>query len=406
MKLLYLINSLGAGGAERSLVELLPHYQSSGVDISLVCLEPRRVGVEAEARLLGTDLVYLSGGRAGWISSFRRLIAQRRPDLVHTTLFDAHLVGRIGAMGTRVPVLSSLVSTPYVASRRRDRNLNQAAFRLVKVLDGWTARHLTSRFHAISHTVRDAYVDSLGIPPERITVVERGRDPRRLGQRDEARRQRVRQALGIDPAAPLLINVGRHEYPKGQTVLLRAMAILRERCAEAVLLIAGREGHMTGDLERLHQELRLGDRVRFLGHRTDVPDLLAASDIFVFPSLYEGLGGAVLEAMALQLPIVASDIPAMREVVGSAGCGLLVEPEDPAALATAITRLVADTNMRRTLGARGARRFRERYAIDRCARRMVDLYRDVVEEHTARERSGRRRKAAAADADVSPLRPR
>ncbi|HEX6924635.1 MAG TPA: glycosyltransferase [Longimicrobiaceae bacterium] len=405
MKLLYLINSLGAGGAERSLVELLPHYQSSGIDISLVCLEPRRVGVEADARLLGTDLVYLSGALPGWIASFRRLISRRHPDLIHTTLFDAHLVGRLGAMGTEVPVLSSLVSTPYVPSRKKDRNLNQTAFRLVKALDGWTARHLTSRFHAISHTVRDAYVASLGLPPERITVIERGRDPQRLGQPDETRRQRVRRALGIDPAIPLLINVGRHEYPKGQPVLLRAMAILRERHADAVLLIAGRDGHMTRELERLHQELRLGGRVRFLGHRTDVPDLLAASDLFVFPSLYEGLGGAVLEAMALELPIVASDIPAMREVVGSAGCGLLVEPEDPAALATAIERLITDAELRRILGVRGGHRFRERYAIDRCARRMVDLYGEVVEEHDARQRSWRRRKAATAGADTSPIRP-
>src|SRR5690606_3087546 len=125
MKLLYLINSLGAGGAERSLVELLPHYQSSGIDISLVCLEPRRVGVEADARLLGTDLVYLSGALPGWIASFRRLISRRHPDLIHTTLFDAHLVGRLGAMGTEVPVLSSLVSTPYVPSRNKDRNLDR-----------------------------------------------------------------------------------------------------------------------------------------------------------------------------------------------------------------------------------------------------------------------------------------
>jgi glycosyltransferase involved in cell wall biosynthesis len=378
VKLFYLINGLGAGGAERSLAELLPHYQHAGIETTVVCLRHRKLGVEANVRLLGCELRFLPGGRVQTIRAFRRLLRSGRPDLIHTTLFDSHLVGRFGAAGSGIPVLSSLVGTPYTVERGGDPDLNHLVFRLVKSVDGWSSRHLTTHFHAITHAVRDAYVRSLGIHPDRITVIERGRDPVRLGLPGAERRSRVRASLGIPYSAPLLINVGRQEYPKGQRHLLEAMARLAGLAPDAVLLIAGREGNRTPELQRLHRELGLGERVRFLGHRADVPDLLAASDVFVFPSLFEGLGGAVIEAMALGLPVVASDIPALREVVESGRSGDLVPVGDAAALAERLDALLTDAPRRRAYGRRGMELFHERFQIGRSAERMIELYRSLT----------------------------
>jgi glycosyltransferase involved in cell wall biosynthesis len=379
MKLFYLINGLGPGGAERSLAELLPHLADAGITTTVVCLSASKLGVEADVRLAQHRILFLGGkGRLHWIRAFRRLLLSERPDLVHTTLFDAHIVGRLGAVGTGIPVLSSLVNTPYDPSRARDHRLNALRFRLVRELDRWTARHLTSYFHAITYAVRDAYVSSLGLPADRITVIERGRDPSRLGTPNAERRAAARDALGLASDAEVLINVARQEYQKGQLCLLDAFAQLAARRPRLVLLVAGRDGNLTAELRQRHAELGLGDRVRFLGHRTDVPDLLAASDIFVFPSLFEGLGCAVIEAMALGLPVVASDIPALREVVEVGRTGDLVEPESAPTLAAALESLLNSPARRAAYGARGMERFRERFELGRSAQRMIEMYRSLV----------------------------
>ena len=125
--------------------------------------------------------------------------------------------------------------------------------------------------------------------------------------------------------------------------------------------------------------------MRFLGHRDDAPEVLAAADVFVFPSLYEGLGGALIEAMALGLPIVASDLPAIREVVEPGSNALLVEPGSPADLADAIVALADDPERRRRMGARSRAIFEDRFTLERSARRMLDLFERVATD--GRDRS-------------------
>jgi glycosyltransferase involved in cell wall biosynthesis len=121
----------------------------------------------------------------------------------------------------------------------------------------------------------------------------------------------------------------------------------------------------------------MNQRVHLLGHRDDLPEVLAAADIFVFPSLFEGLGGVLIEAMALGLPIVASDLPAIREVVEEGGNALLVPHSDPGALAVAIDRMLGDDAMRKSFAARGRKIFNERFTLERSTQGMLDLYRKL-----------------------------
>ena len=379
VKLVYLINGLGAGGAERSLAELLPFYGRAGIETTVVCLTATAIGVESDVRVSGCDLVFLPGRRLPqWTHSFRALIRAHRPDLIHTTLADANLVGRVGSAGTGIPVLTSLVNTPYVAARAKDKRLRPWKVRIVREVDGWTARNLTTHFHALTHAVRDAYVETLRIPRDRITVIARGRDTVRLGVQTPERRRSVRHTLGLEDRHEVLINVARQEYQKGQRFLLEAFARLAASRPNLILLVAGRDGHQTPELRELHSRLGLGNRVRFLGHRTDIPDLLTASDIFVFPSLLEGLGGAVIEAMALGLPVIASDIPVLREVVEEGRTAELVEPESSIALAAAIESLLDDPGRRTAYGARAREVFAARFGIAQSAERMVEMYRAVA----------------------------
>jgi glycosyltransferase involved in cell wall biosynthesis len=283
------------------------------------------------------------------------------------------VAGRLAAWRTGTPVVTSLVNTSYDAGRRRDPNVAAWRLAVVRSVEGWTARRLTASFHAISEAVAAAAVHALGIRRDRITVVPRGRDRTRLGDPSPARRAEARRRLDIAPDASVVVTVGRQEYQKGQRTLVDAVARMRH---PALLLVVGRQGAATAEVETAARPL--GPRVRLLGHRTDVPDILAAADVFAFPSRYEGLGGAVIEAMALGLPVVASDLPALREVVDADVTGVLVPPDDPATLASALDTLLADDSTRRRMGEAGRQRFLDRFTLDAVVDPMIAVLADAA----------------------------
>lgn len=379
LKVLYVIDSLGAGGAERSLAEILPYLSADHIETIIACLMRRDEGVHEAIVNDGFDVRFIEAKRlSGRVLELRRLIRLERPDLVHSTLFESDIAARLAAVRSGVPVVTSLVNTSYDPVRFQDPNIRPWRLRALRAVDSWTARHLTTHFHALTSAVSGAAVRSLGIPLGRITVIERGRDGARLGHPSPGRRRRARLALGLAEDDEVLVNAGRHEFQKGQRYLLEAMARLVPHRSKALLLIAGRRGNVSEEIEALTKERRLGDRVRLLGHRDDLPEILAAADLFVFPSLYEGLGGSVIEAMALGVPIVASDLEALREVVEPERNAVLVPPASPLELASAIEALLDDPGRRFRFGQRSRAIFEERFTIERCARRMAALYRRVV----------------------------
>ena len=374
-----MINGLGTGGAERSLAESLPLLRDAGIDSVVVTLYARAEGVESQVRAAGFEVRRLDTSRTpGRARRLRTLLRTERPDLVHSTIFESNLAARLAAAGTGIPVLTSLVNVLYSGARLRDPNVRAWKLAAARAVDAWTARRLTTHFHAITETVKAATVATMRIPPERITVIPRGRDPDRLGRPSPQRRDRARRELGLAMDAEVLVNVGRQEHQKGQHLMLDAVARLAPERPRLVALVAGRTGHASPALKRRVAELRLGDRVRFLGHRDDLPEVLAAADVFVFPSLWEGLGGSLLEAMALGLPIVASDLDAIREVVDDGVNGLLVPPADPPALAEAVASLLDDRTRAETIGRAARRRFETSFTVEASARRMIDLYRGIV----------------------------
>ncbi len=349
-KIMFVIDSLGAGGAELSLVELLPHLIEVGVDPVVVTLKSADVGFEEDARATGVRILQVDEANfIGRVRALRKLTRAEKPDLVHTTLFDSDIAGRLACAGLNVTVSTSLVNTSYDRVRYDDPNVTRWKLELARRIDGWTARHLCDHFHAITNAVESASIEALDIDPDNITVIPRGRDLSRLGMPSEERRARVRNRLGLVPDQPVLLNIGRHEYQKGQRHLIEAVALLREEYGDLALLIAGREGNATRDLQRTIHCLDLGTCVLLLGHRPDIGDLLSATDIFVFPSVFEGLGGALIEAASLATPIVATDLPSIREILGDC-YPYLVPPADPVALADAVKELLLSGQAKTALG--------------------------------------------------------
>jgi len=370
--ILYIIDSLAPGGAERSLAAMAPSLTKLGLSLDVAYLR-KRTGVEEELVDAGARVWHLAGGgRIGWVRRARNLIGQLRPNLVHTTLFESDVVGRAAATVARVPVVTSLVNTTYGPEHYGDPALKWWKLRGAQILDGITARRAV-RFHAISHHVADVMAKRLRIHGIPIDVVERGRDPEALGTRSENRRRRVRDALGIAPERPVVVCAARQTHQKGVDVLVDAFGAVERAVPGALLLLAGRDGDATARIQASAERLAPG-RIEMLGVRDDVPDLLAAADAFVLPSRWEGLGSVLLEAMAVEVPIVASSLPAVGEILQDDRTALLVPPEDRTALADALVRTMTRPSEARVRAERARQEFLTRFTIERVSERMAAFY--------------------------------
>jgi glycosyltransferase involved in cell wall biosynthesis len=373
VRVLYLIDSLIAGGAERSLAALAPHYARLGVDLEVGYFFERDNVWIPDLEAAGARVTSLSGpgGRVARARRAREHIRKSCPDLVHTTLFEADVAGRLGALGTRMPVVSSLVNVAYGPEQLADPALRPWKVRAAQLIDATTARRVT-RFHAVSQSIADVMGRRLLVKPDRIDVVPRGRDPGVLGEPGAARRAVARRRIGAGDADTVVLAIGRHEFQKGFDVLVRAFAIVTGVVPHARLLVAGRKGTATSELTVLVRELGLGERVELLGFRDDAPELLCAADVFVSASRWEGSPGAIIEAMALEVPIVATDIAATREIFESTPYGRVVPPDDPRVLADAIVATLEHPEPEVRAAARA--RFLADFTIERVAARMVGFY--------------------------------
>ena len=375
MKVLHLISSLGRGGAEQGLLTLTASLVARGHTIDVAYIRDRPASLNERFAEIGVDPVLLAGpfGRAGLVQRAVGLIRQRRPDIIHTTMAEANLIGRVASVLTGTPVVSSLINETYGDEQYAAAGSQAWQVRLAHAADVVTARRVV-RFHAVTRWVADVMAPRLRVPRGRVDVVARGRDPESLGRRSPERRARIRRQLGVPDDADLLLTVARQDHQKGLDVLLEAMpTVLAERPA-ARLAVAGRPGDATELLESMVTKLGLEDTVRFLGVRDDVPELFCGADAFVLPSRWEGIAGVLLEAMALETPIVTSDLPPLREVVPDDGFGRLVPPDQPDALAAAIVATLSDHSGSAERAARARQWFLDRFTIDRVTEEMVEFY--------------------------------
>jgi glycosyltransferase involved in cell wall biosynthesis len=374
VKVLYLISVLAPAGAEQSLVAMAPSLTKLGVHLKVAYLK-ERAGLHHKLEEAGFEVVALSGsGRApGRLLRTCRLLRADRPDLLHTTLTEANIIGRLAGWMTGVPTVSSLVNVSYGPEQRASPASSTIGVTSRHLLDLATAPFV-ARFHAVTSTVADVMADRLRVPRERIEVVPRGRDAEHLGRRHERRRTATRSQLGADDGVPLVLAVAHQDYQKGLDLLVEAMALVRRERSDARLLVAGRRGNHSEALQERAAHLGLHDAVDFLGLRNDVAELLCAADVFVLASRWEGMGGVLLEAMALEAPMVVSDLPTLRDAVPDELHGLLVAPNQPEALAAGILEVLADPGKATERARRARQRFVERFTTERVAEEMLGFY--------------------------------
>lgn len=378
MKMLYVIDSLAPGGAETSLAELAEPLVSNGIELHVLPLGPDR---SLKSRLVGAGAVVHdvseAGARIHNIRVVQQLIRRVQPRLVHTTLYESNIAGRIAARLAGLPSSTSIVGDTYGVARAA--TVNRHKLRAALAVDRATAR-MAYRFHVVSQALAKSTEQGLKIPRNRIAVIPRGRDPRRFPYRAPGVRSKVRLQLGIPESTPIVLSVGRLERTKGLEFLIDALPRVSERFPELVVLMAGKDGASSGQLRAKAQELKA--HVRFLGHRHDIPELMAAADVLCFPSLSEGSPGTLIEAMAVGCAIVASAIPANYEVLGTGldQIGLTVAAQDPAALADAlITTLTAPRDASLRIES-GRERFEAFYQASAVAQRMAAFFSEVASQ--------------------------
>lgn len=352
MKILTILRSMKSGGAERHALQLMRGLRTRGHE----CLYagPMAGWLGQQLRADGFDGINLPLLGLYDLPSLVRLALyarRQRVDLLH-----GHLTR--GAWYTGLA--ARLAGLPNVATAHSDN----------------AGKHFgrADRIIAVSGAVAD-FLERQGYDPARIRMVHHGIADIAAHLPADAR-QTTRHGLGLADDEPCLLMAARIVPAKGHDTALRALARLREQ--RWTLLLAGdHHGDLGPQMQALARELGIAERVRFLGLREDVPALLAASDLLLAPSRREALSLTLLEASACALPIVASRVGGIGEVVEDGASGALVAPDDPAALAAAIAPLLADPARRAAFGARARQRFEAGFTEDAMFDRTIAVYREA-----------------------------
>ncbi len=389
ISVMHIITRLDRGGSARSTFLTAIGHDKAKYSVGLVYGCPKTISAN-DAASLHADLQVLrqvgvsvfdvptliretnpvSDARATF--ALWRLLRRARPSVVHTHTSKAGAVGRLAAMLAGVPVV---IHTPHghifygyygtVASviiRLLERLLATITDRIVTLTDRGAEEHV--RFHIAG--------------PEKFVTIHSGIDLAlfRSVRVDPAIK---RKELGIPPEGPIVGTVGRLVPIKGLEWLLKAVPRVLVEFPQACFIIIG-DGPMLDELKELAAELGISPRVMFLGTRSDIPECLVALDIFVLPSLNEGMGRAVVEAMAVGCSVVATRVGGIPDIVADGSIGLLVPPRDDRALAEAILTLLQDHSRRAAYGEAARRRVDGRFDVETMVRNIERLYDEVWQE--------------------------
>jgi L-malate glycosyltransferase len=354
------------GGAEDLVAAIVRGLDPQQFRAAVATLgPPGPVGLELRAQgyevvSLGLDIKRTSTGRV--VQAVRRLLQGRRPDILHTHLYHPNLYGRLGALGLGLPAVVAAVHNSYTRVKFHRRVWN--------FLLSWASDRVVVGSAQVWQDVRRYD----GVPASRLVLMPYGIPLAEL--ETPLSRLEARERLGLAGADLVIGVVGRLEEQKGHAYLLATLPALRRAIPNLVVLLVG-EGRLEEDLRRQVRELKLESTVRFLGTRRDLTEIYRALDLFVQPSLWEGLPLALLKAMGAGLPVVATRVSGSREAIVDGVNGSLVAPGDPEALARAILELHRHPETRRRLGDAAHGTVAERYSLEAMLHRLEELYLDL-----------------------------
>lgn len=363
-RIMHVITDLDIGGAELMLLKVLRNSDLNLYDHLVVSLKTRgkvAKGIEdAGFRVIGLGMKWYNFPLCLW--RLYRILRKEKPDIVHNYLFHAELSGRICGRMAGVPVIISSLRSVDVGSDFRRL--------LLRLTD-----NLVDAVTAVSEKVAHEHINNRTTKREKMKVIYNGLEPDReegKGNKDELKRR-----MGIPPSDCLALSIGSLRPAKGYSFAFDAVKMLKERGRDVRLLILG-GGSYKKNLEAEARDKGIRDKVMFGGEREDTSVFLNMADVFVMASLWEGLPNSLLEAMQAGLPVVATKVGGIPEVVTDNENGLLVDPKDGKGLADAIERIIKDDVLRSRVAQNAKSYVKEKFDIRKTAAETERLYGELL----------------------------
>lgn len=302
-----------------------------------------------------------------------RCFRRERFDVVHTHSSKTGVLGRLAARLAGVPcIVHTVHGFAFPAAKSR---LQRRVFHAMEWLGGRCSHQVICLHEEDAHICRE----QLGLPADKVVVLANGIDVGKFRPLIEGEdRPALRRSLGLPEGRQLILMVGRLWEQKNPSCLVDAYRRLWASGDPGADLVLVGDGELQPELAKVVQEAGLAEHVHFLGWRTDTPELLRSSDIFVLPSRWEGMPLAILEAMGSGLPVVVSDIPGNRHLVEDGAQGLLFPTEDDQALAASLRRLIDEQELRQQLGRAGRQKVAAEHDVQHRVAQMSALYRQVL----------------------------
>ncbi len=353
-RVLHLIQSLDSGGCENMLLRTLPRM-TAHFEHTIMTLKERgelapqfeAQGIMVKQAPVTLSLLGYNGGRA-----LARAIATLQPDIVLTYLFHADVFGR--------QFLQPHISAPVIPFLRTTHNFSRYwPARLFEKL----TRNKVRRYFANSDAVKEFYVSQIGAAPQKFIIIPNGIDIPAMRKTADTPPEKP---LPITEKSQVITCVANLAPNKGHATLVAAFDAVATTFPDAALLLVG-EGEERAKLESQIAASSAPDRIHLLGRRSDVPQILKHTDIFVLPTLFEGLSNALQEAMAMGCACITTDIPENRQLIEPGKTGVLVPPQDVAALQTALRELLEHNAQRETYGTAAQAFIKEHFDLDTVA---------------------------------------
>jgi glycosyltransferase involved in cell wall biosynthesis len=368
IKIALCITELEPGGAERCLVELVKRLDRREFEPVVYCLGPRPLdnpsSLANELEKRGTRVHCL--GATSRLDFFQALVTLKRhfiaqrPEFVQSFLFHANVVGTLAARRAGVP---HILTGIRVAEHAADWHLRWAR---------WTSRGV-ERHVCVSEAVKEFSRAGGRLPADKLCVIPNGVDVQRFSVAPPCPLER----LGVSPGKRIMTCVGRLDRQKGVAWLLLLMPGVLARATEHDLVFVG-EGPLREHLTQLAAKLKIADRVHFVGYRRDVPEILAASDVLLLASEWEGMPNVVLEAMAAGKPVVATDAEGVSELLGPGASDQMVSPRRPEIFAARLLEILENPGFAANLGAANHERVKRTFSLDAMANAYAELYRRLA----------------------------
>lgn len=379
IKVCYLINGLGPGGAETMLYRLLQNIDRSIFEPVVIALLKRPGTLAKKIQDTGIP-VHIVGVKskldAKKVINLYRLLIELKPDILHTQLFASDIIGRVLGKFLNVPLVITSIRNTIFGGKVKEM--------LIK----WTDRY-ADKTTIICQTAGNRMIQNSIVPKDKLSVIYNGIDIKDFEVKvSKEERQEIRKSLGITTEPFLLLAVAGMRLQKGYPFLLKAVSLLDKN--DLKLVIVG-DGKMRPNLENQVKELGIENKVNFMGWSYEVPKLMSVADALVLSSIWEGLPGVVLEAMASELPVISTFVGGVPELIVDSENGFLVPSKDPYALAEAIKKVMTMPDEdRKEMGLAGKLKVKKHFSVDKMVASYEQLYIDCLQEKGLLEKSSSR----------------